>query len=109
MIVCVCVCACVFLFVYMSIRGTADRELAYVLLAAGDPGGNTHAHAQPQSTSSCLPLLLHPSRPVYPTAWNLFQWGEKIVFRVGVGGCLMTERWGVPKLPVGVPERSPPP
>lgn len=71
---------------------SADRELADVLLAAGDQGGNTHS----RTTSINIPLSSHYSCTPAGLSAQLpgtsFSGGEKNVcaggvFNDGVAGC----------------------
>lgn len=80
----------------------ADRELADVLLAAGDLGGNTHPHTKlnQHPPSSFTPV---PQQACLPKSLEPLLAGREECVCVLEGGCLMTEWQGVPKPPVGVP------
>lgn len=81
---------------------SAERELASVLIAAGEPGGGWDGGfgvwlVHPRTAS--INMLRHPGRPVCSTAWNLLQPGHKdgVCRPEGGGGAdLMTEQAGCP-------------
>ena len=107
--VCVSVCMCVPLCVHEQ-KGDRWQRISLCTFSCRGPGWEhtlTHNLNQhpPASHYSCIPAGLSTQLP--GTSFS----GVKRLCSVlgGGGGCLMTERRGVPKLPVGVPERSPPP